>query len=178
MPTRKNRRNRKQTKSLQVPGIDGEIQMGQQLLTKEEIEARGGTIIDEEMPAEVEIGNLPDPTVTAATIVEIITRSLDDDLVQIQKTQPAMYERLLSEEFPEFAKNNFDLFRMVISVDDPLILCQYLHNLDRVKNKEISFQDAANEFGDMLDETYLYPTLSTEDAEELRRLKREKRQQN
>jgi hypothetical protein len=144
------------------------------LVTKEEIEKREGKqILERELPTNVDPKILPDVHELSSQIIKILNRTLDEDILKIQKSQPIMYEKILEQEFPDFCENNYGLFRMIIHGDSPDILCHFLTNLDRVKRGELTFKEASHEFGESLDEKYFYPNFSKSQVKEIKKKKKE-----
>ncbi len=149
------------------------------LMTKEEIEQREGKpMMERELPTNVDPEKLPDVHKLSQQIIAILNRSIDEDMLKIQKSQPIMYEKLLEQEFSEFCEHNYGLFRMIIHGDSPDILCHFLTNLDRVKRGELSFKQASHEFGESLDEKYFYPNFSKSQVREIKKKKKEEQEKD
>lgn len=141
----------------------------QQLYTEDQVREMTGDAVEQE----VVVSKLPDPTEIADWIIKIVTRMLDDDMIELRAKDAVMHQKVLDDEFQQFSNRCYGLFDMTVNMDDPEMLIVYLQQLQRVKLGEISFDEASAAFSNHLDEKHLYPKFSKKQAEEMRQMKKD-----
>ena len=94
-------------------------------------------------------------------------------MISLKASDPPMHQKKLDDEFKELSDRCYGLFDMVVNMEDPEMLIVYLQQLQRVKNGELTFDQASVTFTNHLDEKHLYPNFSKKDVESMRKKKKD-----
>ena len=161
-----------------MPNLDG-VEIGQELLTEEEMRKMqgedGGDVVNDVDLSKVAVDKLPDPDQLADRIIELLERLEDPELQFLKKTQYGMYEHVLDQQFGDFADQHPGLYQMVLELNDPTMVFEYLNNLAAVKNGEMTFEEATHKFTDLIDQMFLYQHLTSDQIAEIEQKKKKDR---
>jgi len=101
------------------------------------------------------VANLPDTGVILKNVGDILEYMCKDEIVKMQKEDVDEYTKHMEGQFPDFSFKYYSLFRQVIEGEDLTHLFSMLGAIDRVKNGELTLDEAEKNLGNELGDQYI-----------------------
>ena len=103
------------------------------------------------------VANLPNVGSVLDDVGNILEYMCKDEIQELKNNDVSEYTNHMEEKFPAFSFKYYSLFRQIIEGEDITPLFSMLGAIERVKQGQISLDDAEKNLGEELAEQYLYP---------------------
>ena len=112
--------------------------------------------------------DLPDVKKIIASVEEIMTYMCDDEILNFKYQNPDSYKEMMESKFKNFSETYPSLFNLIIEGEDISMMLEMMARIEKVKNHEISMDEAQEQLKEKLSEEYIYSKMSKEKAASLK----------
>jgi hypothetical protein len=112
--------------------------------------------------------DLPDVRKIIANVEEILTYMCNDDVLDLKHQDENSYKEVMELKFKEFKELYPSLFNLIIEGKDISMMLEMMGRIEKVKNNEMSMDDAQEELKEKISEKYIYSQMSKEKAQSLK----------
>jgi len=99
--------------------------------------------------------NLVDPGDVLANVEQILEYMCKDEIIAMKKTDEGEYLQHMEEKFPAFSFRYYTLFQTIINGEDISHLFSMLGAIERIKQGDISLEQAEKDLGNQLASRYV-----------------------
>ena len=121
------------------------------------------------MFAPVQPKDLPDVKKIIATVEQIMTYMCDDDVIDLKYQNEDSYKEMMESKFKAFSESYPSLFNLIIEGKDISMMLEMMARIEKVKNNELSMDDAQEQLKEKLSEEFIYSKMSKEKAQSLKK---------
>ena len=113
--------------------------------------------------------DLPDVKQIITSVEEIMTYMCDDEIMNFKYQDTNSYKEMMESKFKNFSDTYPSLFNLIIEGKDISMMLEMMARIEKVKNHEMSMDDAQEQLKEKLAEEYMYSKMPKSKAESLRK---------
>lgn len=113
------------------------------------------------LDGEKPVVNLVDPGDVLANIEQILEYMCKDEIIAMKQNDEGEYLQHMEDKFPEFSFRYYTLFQTIINGEDISHLFSMLGAIERIKQGNITLEQAEKDLGNQLASKYIKPKDST-----------------
>lgn len=111
---------------------------------------------------------LPDVKKIISKVEEIMVYMCNDDVLDLKLENNDAYKEMMESKFKDFNDLYPSLFSLIIDGKDISMMLEMMTRIEKVKNNELSMNDAQEQLKDKLSEQYVYSKMTKAKAESLK----------
>lgn len=120
------------------------------LVTEDNIDKKKSLVFD--IDAQPSLPNVNDLMDNIMKLLEFMNQ---DEVKLIKRDRPYDYDKVLEDQFPDFANKYFGIFKIVQSGKDISPLFDMLAKINLINKGKLSFEDAEKNIGEKLANKYI-----------------------